>query len=56
MSANSRADNNIRVSGISDDNLSIFIELSGFWKCIRLADFTLRKTSNENHFSIPGRL
>ena len=56
MSANSRADNNIGVSGISDENLSFFVKLCRFWECIRLSDFTLRQTPDKDHFSVPGGL
>ena len=56
MSANGRAHNNVGVSGISDENLSFLIELCGFWQCICLGDFTLRQTSDKDHFSIPGGL
>ena len=56
MRADSRAHDDIGVTGISDHDLSVLVKLSGFWQVISLSDLTFSQTSDENHFSVPGGL
>ena len=56
MRADCRAHDDIGVTGISDHDLSVLVELSGFWQVIGLSDLAFSQTSDENHFSVPGGL
>ena len=56
MSANSRAAENGRVTGIRDGGLGLLIEHGGGWESVGLVDLRLGETSDEDEISVPRGL
>jgi len=56
VSANGRAAENRRVTGIGNGGLGLLIKLGGGWKSIGLVNLGLGETSNEDELSIPRSL
>jgi hypothetical protein len=56
MSANSRAAENGRVSGIRNGGLALLIKKGGSGEGVGEVDFGLGKATHKDHFSVPGSL
>jgi len=56
MSANSRANQDLGVSGVGKGGDGLLIQKGGSWKSVGILDFGHGKSSNEDDLTVPGSL